>query len=540
MSLFKRRPQLARVEYESPANAEVLHTYASDDIPLAEQVAKRRRIEAYAKDYLKGRELFLASVALRGPFDDGWENPWREKPCGKRPLHDGQEVDGQGRGTPLHTDLVQDPLPVTNAVPESHMRPSTAGSNYCHDWLRQQKGERYTPDLDDEFDTEIRDGDTVTPSKPSRHKRAHSADSGHMSKCASIVPIRTVTRPHKMFMRSDLPEQNSKFNSMQVNIGSALAKRSLSEQPARDLYRGTPAMHDPIVDDSDYTKVSLIRDDRPQKRRVPHHQVRPPRILGTESPGFPFRRVAHGKRPNSRGSDNSAASSTQPNDVPPKQPHDTRARVPTSKDPPTKNNPADNGDLSEEEIDIHMDSDGRWPCPATNCPRRPKPYATTRGIRAHLNQKHGIWHIKTYYKQMQSAAPHSGAPKLKRSSKKAATAASNATSVSTMDGKQTKGPEVELFNKTASPVVVEEVPMVPEATSGQDLVLAPQDHSISSTVTLTAVAQHDLEHLQDGEEARSEKAVAQADEANVPAVPDMDDHPVDVEGEPDACKDQET
>lgn len=56
-----------------------------DDAALA---AKHRRIEELAESYLRGRPLFILSASLRGPFDDGWKNPWakRRKIAGDLPL----------------------------------------------------------------------------------------------------------------------------------------------------------------------------------------------------------------------------------------------------------------------------------------------------------------------------------------------------------------------------------------------------------------------------------------------------------------------
>lgn len=49
----------------------------SEDEP--ERAAKRRRIEAQATAYLRGQPLFILTAQLRGPFDDGWQNPWAKK-----------------------------------------------------------------------------------------------------------------------------------------------------------------------------------------------------------------------------------------------------------------------------------------------------------------------------------------------------------------------------------------------------------------------------------------------------------------------------
>lgn len=44
-----------------------------------QRAAKRRRIESYAAAYLRGQPLFILSAQLKGPFDNGWQNPWRRK-----------------------------------------------------------------------------------------------------------------------------------------------------------------------------------------------------------------------------------------------------------------------------------------------------------------------------------------------------------------------------------------------------------------------------------------------------------------------------
>lgn len=53
-----------------------------EDLPLIDpssyqQVAKRRRIESIALQYLsRGKTPLILSAGLRGPFDNGWNNPW--------------------------------------------------------------------------------------------------------------------------------------------------------------------------------------------------------------------------------------------------------------------------------------------------------------------------------------------------------------------------------------------------------------------------------------------------------------------------------
>ena len=52
---------------------------SDDELDDVTRAAKCQRIERLAEAYLRGRPLFIASAALRGPFDEGWKNPWKKK-----------------------------------------------------------------------------------------------------------------------------------------------------------------------------------------------------------------------------------------------------------------------------------------------------------------------------------------------------------------------------------------------------------------------------------------------------------------------------
>lgn len=51
---------------------------SDDELDESARAAKRRRIEKLGESYLQGKPLFIFSASLRGPFDDGWVNPWRK------------------------------------------------------------------------------------------------------------------------------------------------------------------------------------------------------------------------------------------------------------------------------------------------------------------------------------------------------------------------------------------------------------------------------------------------------------------------------
>lgn len=61
------------------ASEDVLYPGSDKDESIEEKHARRRRIELQAQHYLHGRELFVLSAHLRGPFADGWINPWARK-----------------------------------------------------------------------------------------------------------------------------------------------------------------------------------------------------------------------------------------------------------------------------------------------------------------------------------------------------------------------------------------------------------------------------------------------------------------------------
>jgi hypothetical protein len=67
-----------------------------------EQAAKRRRIEKIASQILRGRRPMILSAGLRGPFGDGWKNPWaKNNPTKKRMSHRPSEASASGRSSTL-------------------------------------------------------------------------------------------------------------------------------------------------------------------------------------------------------------------------------------------------------------------------------------------------------------------------------------------------------------------------------------------------------------------------------------------------------
>jgi hypothetical protein len=77
-----KRQQVFDELYTDPADIieDTLPDYSNPE----EQSAKRRRIENIASQYLKGNVPVILSAGLRGPFGNGWKNPWAQTKKGKR------------------------------------------------------------------------------------------------------------------------------------------------------------------------------------------------------------------------------------------------------------------------------------------------------------------------------------------------------------------------------------------------------------------------------------------------------------------------
>lgn len=72
---------------------DTIERVASDSSDTVDQGAKRQRVEDIAAQYLQGRLPVLLTASLRGPFDDGWKNPWaRAREGKKRSLEKGGKV----------------------------------------------------------------------------------------------------------------------------------------------------------------------------------------------------------------------------------------------------------------------------------------------------------------------------------------------------------------------------------------------------------------------------------------------------------------
>ncbi|KAL1637604.1 hypothetical protein SLS58_009277 [Diplodia intermedia] len=78
MATLRHHPLFAPLTFEP---LETDYEEFGADTPQRE--AKRRRIVSNANQYLQGSALFIQTAALRGPFENGWQNPWAKK----KPAH---------------------------------------------------------------------------------------------------------------------------------------------------------------------------------------------------------------------------------------------------------------------------------------------------------------------------------------------------------------------------------------------------------------------------------------------------------------------
>ena len=116
---------------------DVVYSASEEDAPTGEERArKRRRIIQAGLEYLEGKEPFILTASLRGPFDRGWINPWAKVPPGSRsretrrrkhavkqePLEDAQAVQ-----TVVIPDTEEKPIKVEHAAAfDQHASPMAA------------------------------------------------------------------------------------------------------------------------------------------------------------------------------------------------------------------------------------------------------------------------------------------------------------------------------------------------------------------------------------------------------------------------------
>ena len=106
-------------------------TYGFDpelNLKPSQRAAKRRRIERYAEIYINGGQLAVASAILRGPFGQGWVNPWQSYVnLGENALNNGarscpERVDNSWKKRTYKKKPSEETAFVENSAPRSNYR----------------------------------------------------------------------------------------------------------------------------------------------------------------------------------------------------------------------------------------------------------------------------------------------------------------------------------------------------------------------------------------------------------------------------------
>lgn len=177
-----------------PANEEIFYHGSSEEDSDQTRSRKRVKREQFAKDYLKHGYVPILTASLKGPFENGWKNPWAKR---KTQLQTPTKVNG--------SEFQRAPLYVNRSTPTpSNRRRGVAGS------------------------TRIA---TRSPSLPSRGNAAASSKLPSMYR-RDIVQVSPTT---KKFIRSDIRSTPTSRLAQ-----PSLAKLSGVSDPAnRDLHNPT-------------------------------------------------------------------------------------------------------------------------------------------------------------------------------------------------------------------------------------------------------------------------------------------------------------
>ena len=75
-TFIKRPTSPLNFEPLEAAPGEILYYGSDNDLDSDEREKRKVRVEDLGKQYLEGRPLYVLSAGLRGPFGNGWINPW--------------------------------------------------------------------------------------------------------------------------------------------------------------------------------------------------------------------------------------------------------------------------------------------------------------------------------------------------------------------------------------------------------------------------------------------------------------------------------
>ncbi|KAF3005675.1 hypothetical protein E8E13_004680 [Curvularia kusanoi] len=123
--------------------SDLIEDLPADHHDEAHDTAKRRRVEAIALQYLRGKPPLILTAQLKGPFTNGWRNPWGKDTRARHEVHSkgiAERVEGQGRersrtsqvaspeasraaryaGDDLYSEAELEPLPGTAPIPDDN------------------------------------------------------------------------------------------------------------------------------------------------------------------------------------------------------------------------------------------------------------------------------------------------------------------------------------------------------------------------------------------------------------------------------------
>ncbi|RAH57630.1 hypothetical protein BO85DRAFT_307557 [Aspergillus piperis CBS 112811] len=145
---------------------------SDDDLDEGDRAARDQRIEKLAQAYCHGTPLFILSASLRGPFDNGWTNPWRK---------DRQKTGGHIRTGGKHLEHPERPI-IPETVPQK--RPLYRES------LGISRSKSAVPLSDPSYSTKKRESQGGTTGEPSskrpRDSRGRTSSSNNTPKPVAL------------------------------------------------------------------------------------------------------------------------------------------------------------------------------------------------------------------------------------------------------------------------------------------------------------------------------------------------------------------
>lgn len=79
---------------------------SDDELDESARAAKRQRIERIAESHQRGNPVFILSASLRGPFEDGWKNPWKKTRKSREQVTTARE--GKSEGDKVDARVIQE------------------------------------------------------------------------------------------------------------------------------------------------------------------------------------------------------------------------------------------------------------------------------------------------------------------------------------------------------------------------------------------------------------------------------------------------